>query len=269
MKILFLGGGNMAGAMIGGLAGKLYAAADIGVIEIDAGARERLARQWGVQVLPAAAEPVRQAQVVVLAVKPQQLREAVAAAKPFLANPLVISIAAGIRGSDLAGWLGSERIVRCMPNTPALVGAGITGAAALAGATEADRETADRILQAVGEVVWLKDEGLLDAVTAVSGSGPAYVFYFIEAMVEAGVRLGLDEAAARQLAQATFAGAARLATQSPDSLATLREKVTSKGGTTAAALDSLARDGVADAIGRAVQAAHTRAGELAEQFGRS
>lgn len=269
MRILFVGGGNMATAMIGGLAGKRYQPAEIGVIEPDDAARSRLAARWPLAVLPHADERIRSADLIVLAVKPQQMREAVAALRPFIAQPLAISIAAGIRASDLADWLGSRRIVRCMPNTPALIGAGISGAAALPGVSDADREAAEAILRAVGDVVWVEREALLDPVTAISGSGPAYVFYFVEAMVAAGVKMGLAEDQAKRLALATFVGAARLAQESADPVATLREKVTSKGGTTAAALESLTHDDVAGAIGRALAAADRRARELAEAFGKS
>lgn len=267
MKILFLGGGNMAGAMIGGLAGKLYAPSDIAVIEINDNARQRLHERWGVQVFAAPDATMRTAQVCVLAVKPQQMREAVEALAPQLAQPLIISIAAGIPGKSLASWLASERIVRCMPNTPALVGAGMTGATALSGASAEDRQLAESILRAVGEVVWVDEEPLLDAVTALSGSGPAYVFYFVEAMVKAGCEMGLSPEQAKQLALATFAGASKLAQNSEDPVSVLREKVTSKGGTTAAALDSMASDNVASLIGRALHAARNRAEELGQAFG--
>jgi pyrroline-5-carboxylate reductase len=180
----------------------------------------------------------------------------------------VLSIAAGIRARDLARWLGTQGIVRAMPNTPALIGQGVTGLAALAPVTAQQRSLAARILSAVGRVVWFDDEGALDAVTAISASGPAYVFYFIEAMIAAGRAEGLTEPQARELAIGTFEGAAQLAARSGEPVSVLRERVTSKGGTTAAALASLEADRVAAAIARAIHAAKLRAQELGDEFGR-
>jgi pyrroline-5-carboxylate reductase len=196
------------------------------------------------------------------------MREAATALAPLLRDQLVISVAAGIRAADLSRWLGGHaRIVRSMPNTPALVGEGVTGLAALPGLPQADRDTADTILRAVGQTVWVEHEGLLDAVTAVSGSGPAYVFYFMESMHRAALALGLDDDQARRLTLATFAGAARLAASSDEPPAVLRERVTSKGGTTAAALAVLGERGVQQDIVDALAAACRRSVEMGDEFG--
>jgi pyrroline-5-carboxylate reductase len=206
----------------------------------------------------------------VLAVKPQQMREVAAALLPQLtgAKPLLVSIAAGIRGADLARWLkGYGAIVRTMPNMPALIGQGITGMVAMEGVSNAQKAAADDIMKAVGATVWLDDEALIDPVTAVSGSGPAYVFYFIEAMQQAAEELGLSAEQGKQLALATFMGAAQLAARSPDEVAVLRERVTSKGGTTYAALTSMEQSGVKRAIVEAIKAASNRGRELGEQMG--
>jgi pyrroline-5-carboxylate reductase len=182
----------------------------------------------------------------------------------------VLSIAAGIRAADISRWLGGHQaIVRTMPNTPALIGQGITGAYAMSGVTELQKESADALLRAVGSTVWVTDEAQIDAVTAISGSGPAYVFYFIEAMQQAATELGLSAEQGRQLAQATFAGAAGLASQSDEPVSLLRERVTSKGGTTYAALTSMEASGVKAALVKALHAAADRGRELGEEFGRS
>jgi pyrroline-5-carboxylate reductase len=207
--------------------------------------------------------------VVVLAVKPQQMREVAAALQPQLAKqPLLLSIAAGIRGADLSRWLGGYgAIVRSMPNTPALIGRGITGMVAMPGASEQQRAHADSIMRAVGQTVWLDDEALIDPVTAVSGSGPAYVFYFLEAMQQAAQEMGLSAAQGRELALATFTGAAELAAQSDDPVEVLRQRVTSKGGTTHAAISSMEQAGVKQAIIEAMKAAAARGRELGDELG--
>jgi pyrroline-5-carboxylate reductase len=267
MKIAFIGGGNMAAALIGGMkrAGLDH---PVAVLEIDAARRKQLEDQHGATAHGEAGEWLAKCEAIVLAVKPQQMRIAVESIRPFLARPLVLSIAAGMRASTLARWLGSDVIVRTMPNTPALIGAGITGAAALAGVTPGQRDLAEQILGAVGQVVWFDNESLLDPVTAISGSGPAYVFFFIEAMQQAALDMGLDDAQARTLAVQTFVGAARLAATSPEPVSVLRERVTSKGGTTAAALASLEADEVRSAIVRALKAANARAKELGDELDR-
>jgi pyrroline-5-carboxylate reductase len=269
MHITFIGGGNMATALIGGLVAKGFAAQSIKVVEVVPEARKRLADAFGVTCVeqPAAATPL--GDVVVLAVKPQQMREVARALAPSLRGELVLSIAAGIRLADIGRWLGGHaRLARCMPNTPALIGAGVTGLYARAEAGPEGRRNAQAILEAVGEVIWVEDEALLDPVTAVSASGPAYVFYFIEALEQAARELGIDAAGARRLAIGTFRGAAELAARSPDAPGTLRERVTSKGGTTERALAAMQADRVADAIVRAVRAANERARELGDEFGK-
>ena len=269
LKISFIGGGNMAAALIGGLAGRLTAGGDIHVVDINTHALARLRQQFGVTVAQQIDAAVAASDVVVLAVKPQQMRDVAAQLKPHLKEQLVLSIAAGIRGADLSRWLGGHgAVVRTMPNTPALIGQGITGMAALPGVSAGQRASADAIMRAVGGTVWLDDESLIDPVTAVSGSGPAYVFYFIEAMQQAAQELGLSAEQGTQLAIATFTGAAQLAAQSPDPVSVLRERVTSKGGTTYAALQSMEHAGVKQAIVQALHAAAARGKELGEEFGR-
>ncbi len=269
LKIAFIGGGNMAQALIGGLAGKLTAAANIHVVDVMPDTLSALVQRFGVTTAAAPSDALSSADVIVLAVKPQQMREVVASVKPYVKSQLLLSIAAGIRAADLSRWLGGHQaIVRTMPNTPALVGKGITGAVAMAGVSEVQKQTADAILRAVGETVWIADEVQIDAVTAISGSGPAYVFYFIEAMQQAAVELGLTAEQGRQLAQATFAGAAELAIRSDEPVALLRERVTSKGGTTYAALTSMEASGVKAALVKALHAAADRGKELGEEFGK-
>ena len=267
MNITFIGGGNMAAALIGGLLGKGHAAAGLCVVEPQAEARARLAAQFGVSCVgTVAAAPLGEA--VLLAVKPQQMRAAAAALQPHLAQELVISIAAGIRLSDLSRWLGGYAcMVRCMPNTPALVGAGITGLYAGTAVGAQQRTLAETILGTVGATLWVADESMLDPVTAISGSGPAYVFYFIEALQLAATEMGFSGADARKLAIETFLGAARLAARSAEDVMLLRERVTSKGGTTERALASMQADRVKELIVRALHAANERAHELGEQLG--
>lgn len=269
MKITFIGGGNMASALIAGLAGQLTAGANIHVIDPNPDQLARLAHNFGVTTAPKVDDAVGRSDVIVLAVKPQQMREVAAGLLAQLGGkPLLLSIAAGIRGADLARWLGGYgAIVRTMPNTPALIGRGITGMVAMDGVTAQQKQAADDIMKAVGATVWLEDEALIDPVTAVSGSGPAYVFYFIEAMQQAAQELGLSAEQGKQLALATFAGASQLAAQSPDEVSVLRERVTSKGGTTYAALMSMEQSGVKQAIVDAVKAASARGRELGEQLG--
>lgn len=270
LKIAFVGGGNMASALIAGLAGKLTAGQNIHVVDPNVAALEKLRAQFGVTTAPQADAALAGYDVIVLAVKPQSMREVAAQLLPLLggATPLVLSIAAGIRGADLSRWLGGYgAIVRCMPNTPALIGQGITGMVATAGVSAAQKEAADAIMKAVGATVWLDDEAMIDPVTAVSGSGPAYVFYFIEAMQEAAAELGLTSEQGKQLALATFTGAAQLAAQSSEPVALLRERVTSKGGTTYAALTSMEQSGVKGAIVAAVKAAAARGKEMGDELG--
>lgn len=270
MRIGFIGGGNMATALIGGLIARGTPAGAMRVVDPSAPQREALQLRFGVAAYErAGADALDGVDLLVLAVKPQQMREAVDALPPLAAGVLVVSIAAGIRARDLARWLGGHRrVVRAMPNTPALVGRGITGLAALPGVGSAERAVAEQVLGAVGPTVWVDDESLLDAVTAVSGSGPAYVFLFIEALEEGARALGLDAAQARALAVHTVAGAAQLALQSGEPPATLRERVTSKGGTTAAALAVMESGQLRRLVADALGAAQRRSVELGDEFGR-
>ncbi|MEW6132555.1 MAG: pyrroline-5-carboxylate reductase [Pseudomonadota bacterium] len=267
-SISFIGGGNMATAIIGGLLADGTPAASIEVVDVSGDTCARLTRQFGVKACTAPAE-AQLAGVIVLAVKPQQLPEVAKQLAPRLRGQLVVSIAAGVRLADLVRWLGGyARIVRAMPNTPAMVGAGISGLFAGEALEEADRSAAESILRAVGAVVWVGDEGELDWVTALSGSGPAYVFHFIEAMEEAGIKGGLSGEVARRLALHTVFGAAKLALEAGEDPAVLRAKVTSRGGTTERALASLDADGFIDMIARAVNAAAARSKELGDELGR-
>lgn len=268
MKITFIGGGNMATALIGGLLRKGWSPQGIGVIEIDKAARERIERDLGVRAHADITSVTPDVECVVLAVKPQQLRGVAESLAPRVHHALVVSIAAGIRVCDLSRWLGGHpRIVRAMPNTPALVLAGMTGLYAAPEVSQSDRDTAQSILSAAGSTLWVEIEARIDGITAISGSGPAYVFYFIEALQQAAVELGFDADAARMLAQETFAGAIKLAQASDDNVATLRARVTSKGGTTERALGQLEKDGVRQAIVRATHAAAMRSRELGDELG--
>jgi pyrroline-5-carboxylate reductase len=267
MNICFIGGGNMATALVGGLIGKGFPATQIGVVEINAESRARLQHEFSVRVFAKIAEGIQGADIIVLAVKPQQLREVAQQLAPNLNGQLLLSIAAGIRATDLARWSGSRQIVRAMPNTPALIQSGMTGLYALSEVSETQRAQAQRILDAVGETLWLQDETMLDAVTAISGSGPAYVFYFIEALQRAAEELGFDAAAARRLSQATFVGASKLAASSTEDTSVLRARVTSKNGTTERALLSLATNRVADHVVAATQAAAARSREMGDELG--
>jgi pyrroline-5-carboxylate reductase len=270
MKITFIGGGNMADALIGGLLRKGFSAADLRVVEISAEARRKLEDKYGVACFDHAHGTIRDGDIVVLAVKPQQMRKAVQSLGIAPNSHLVVSIAAGMRLTTISQWSGgATRLVRAMPNTPALIGEGVAGLYPMSNAVTAqDRKDAETILGAVGKTVWIEHEGQMDAVTAVSGSGPAYVFYFIEAVEEAARELGLPTAVAHRLALETFTGAAKLAASSSDPVAVLREKVTSKGGTTERALASMAKDRVKDAIVRAIRAANDRGKELGEELGK-
>lgn len=273
LPIVFIGGGNMAGALIGGLLRQGHAPSAITVIEPFEATRSQLGAVHGVTTAPdalaaTAVAALQHAALLVWAVKPQVLKAAVQPVVARLpATALHLSVVAGIRSDSIAGWLHTDRVVRAMPNTPALVGRGITGLFARAGVTEADRACVEQVLAPTGQTLWMDSEPQLDVVTALSGSGPAYVFYFIEAMTEAGVAMGLPETQARRLAIATFDGAAALAAQSDESAATLRARVTSKGGTTHAAISSMESADMKRHFIRAMEAARTRAGELGDEFG--
>jgi pyrroline-5-carboxylate reductase len=270
MKITFIGGGNMADALIGGLLRKGFAPADLRVVDVVPEARRRLEDKYGVACFDNARSALREKDVILLAVKPQQLREAVKSLGIAANSHLMISIAAGMRLTTIARWCGGyTRLVRAMPNTPALIGQGVTGLHPMSGdVTAQDRKDAETVLGAVGTTVWIERESQMDAVTAVSGSGPAYVFYFIEALEEAARELGLPVEVAKRLALDTFTGAARLAASSPDPVAALREKVTSRGGTTERALACMTKDRVKEAIVRAIRAANDRGRELGDELGR-
>ncbi len=269
MKIGFLGGGNMAAAIIGGLVRQGMSADNIHVLDLQPGNCERLTQRYGVSAATSVDDRLLAADLIVLAVKPQNAKDALEPLSGKLDHQLLLSIAAGLRVADLSRWLGGhKRIVRCMPNTPALISAGVSGLFADPSVDDAGREGAEQLMAAVGSVVWVDDESGIDAVTAVSGSGPAYVFHFIEALEAGGRSLGFDEATARRLAIDTVLGAARLAAESEEAPSVLRERVTSKGGTTAAALASLAESGVFDALVRAIAAADARARELGDELGK-
>jgi len=271
MRSTFVGGGNMASAMIGGLLARGAEAGDVRVVEPLAQQRSQLATRFAaVSISPAAsADVVAGADIVILAVKPQQMQDAARQLSPFIGGvPVVLTIAAGVRCGDLSGWLaGYDRIVRAMPNTPALIGAGISGLYATPQAAP-HAGAAVRVLEACGEVIRCEHERDLDAVTGVSGSGPAYVFYFLEALEQAAKDLGLAAGDARKLAYATFAGSVALAQQSAEPPATLRANVTSKGGTTARALDVLDAANVNLHFIAAVKAAAARASELGDEIAR-
>ncbi len=270
-KLAFIGAGNMASALAAGLIGKRCGGPDVLAIDIHPPALESWAQQ-GVLTASRPGPELSRQRIWVFAVKPQVMKETVLACKPYLqADTLVISVAAGIPATAISEWLGEPdkpfaRVIRCMPNTPAFIGCGITGLMALAQVDEADKAIAKQLLGSVGEVVWVENDAAIDAVTAVSGSGPAYVFLFLEALIQGGVDQGLTPEQSRQLALATLNGATQLATLSPEPPAVLRERVTSKGGTTAAALNVMNQGDFAPLVQRAVQAARERAAELAREF---
>ncbi|MBC7781837.1 MAG: pyrroline-5-carboxylate reductase [Proteobacteria bacterium] len=272
MNLCFVGGGNMACALIGGLLRNGFAAGDLTVIDVDVAQRERLSARFGVAVfatVAAAASAVAASDCVVLAVKPQHVRGVAQALQPLRASQLVVTIAAGVRIVDLARWLGGHhRIARAMPNTPALIGQGIAGLYAGAALEAADRGVVERILGAVGAVLWVEREVQIDALTAVSGSGPAYVFLLIEALEAAAREVGFDATQSRQLALATFAGASALAASDVDPPEVLRARVTSPGGTTERGIAAFEAGGVRAAFVRAVTAANQRASELGDAYGR-
>ncbi len=266
--IAFIGGGNMASAIIGGLLKSGRSPGDILVLEPNAEQRSRLQRDLSVITLEAPGSVLQRAGIVVWAIKPQNFKSAAEANLPHIDKALQFSVMAGIRSDDMAKALGSQRIVRSMPNTPALIGQGIAGLYARPAVTALERKEIERLLAPTGRTLWVNAEADLDAVTALSGSGPAYVFYFVEAMMQAAVEMGLSEEQGQQLALATFSGSAALAQGSAETPAVLRERVTSKGGTTYAALTSMEASGVKPAIVKALKAAQRRAIELGDEFGR-
>ena len=266
LPMAFIGGGNMAQAMLSGWLRQGVPAAQIHVVEPLAPTRQQLQQTHVVHCHASADTLPGDTRLLVWAIKPQVFEEVASPLAGRFGHALHLSVAAGVRSDSMARWLQSERIVRAMPNTPALVGLGQTGLFARAAVHAPERDHIEQLMQAIGQTIWVAQETLLDAVTAVSGSGPAYVFYFIEAMVSAGVRMGLSAEQAHQLAVGTFVGAAELARSSKDSPAVLRDKVTSKGGTTYAAISRMQSDGLADLIAAALQAAHQRSIELGDSL---
>jgi pyrroline-5-carboxylate reductase len=263
----FIGGGNMASAIIGGLVRQGLPPAGIEVVEPFAPARDKLRAQFGVAAQERAGTGLERAELIVWAVKPQTFKEAAAQARAHIADALHLSVAAGIRSDSIAQWLGTQRIVRSMPNTPALIGKGMTALYARPGVSAQDKSRVERVIATTGESLWVQEESQLDAVTALSGSGPAYVFFFLEAMTQAGTEMGLPRDQAYRLAVGTFAGAAELARASQDPPDVLRQRVTSKGGTTHAAITSMDEDRVQALFIKALHAARQRARELGDEFG--
>jgi pyrroline-5-carboxylate reductase len=275
--ITFIGGGNMGRALISGLLANGFEPNQISVVEANAITALKLYEDFGVQgigALEQIAFDFSKNNVVVMAIKPQDFNVVAKGLASKLKHasapgPLILSIAAGIRLKDMSRWLDHARCVRAMPNTPALIGKGITGLFADAAVNDSDRALAETICNAVGQAVWVAEEKLMDAVTAVSGSGPAYVFAFLEAMQSAGEKLGLDAQTARKLAYATLEGATQLAHNSDEHAGILRERVTSKGGTTAAALDVMKQHGWHEILEKAVDAASQRGKTMGDELGQS
>jgi len=267
LPMAFVGGGNMANAMIGGLIRHGAASSAIRVVEPFAATAQALQAQHGVAVQPAADASLKDCALVVWAVKPQVFKQAALLTAPHVPQGLHLSVAAGITSNSIAQWLHTERVVRAMPNTPALVGLGQTGLYARSAVSQAEKAAITDMMGLMGQSLWVDTEDLLDAVTALSGSGPAYVFYFLEAMVDAGVHMGLTPAQAHQLAVGTFVGASELARSSSDTPAVLRERVTSKGGTTFAALSVMQEKGLHAILLKAMQAAQERAKNLGQELG--
>ena len=275
--ITFIGGGNMGRALISGLLASGFSSNQISVVEANSATILKLHEDFGVQGIGALEELTfnfSKNNVVVMAIKPQDFNLvakglALKLKHASAPGPLILSIAAGIRLKDMSRWLDHARCVRAMPNTPALIGKGITGLFADAAVNESDRELAQTICNAVGQSIWVSEEKLMDAVTAVSGSGPAYVFAFLEAMQSAGEKLGLDSKSARKLAYATLEGATQLAHNSDEHAGVLRERVTSKGGTTAAALEVMKQEGWNEILEKAIDAANQRGKAMGDELGKS
>ncbi|VVM85268.1 Pyrroline-5-carboxylate reductase [Pseudomonas fluorescens] len=268
-RIAFIGAGNMAASLIGGLRAKGLDAAQIRASDPGAETRAKVNAEHGIEVFADNADAIKDADVVVLAVKPQAMKAVCEAIRPSLKpNQLVVSIAAGITCASMTHWLGAQPIVRCMPNTPALLRQGVSGLFATAEVSAEQRQQAEELLSAVGIALWLNEEQQLDAVTAVSGSGPAYFFLLIEAMTAAGVKLGLPADIAAQLTLQTALGAAHMAVASDVDAAELRRRVTSPAGTTEAAIKSFQAGGFEALVEKALGAAAHRSAEMAEQLGR-
>lgn len=268
-RIAFVGAGNMAASLIGGLLAQGVAASAIRASDRGDEQRARISAEHGIETFADNAEAIRGADVVVLSVKPQVMKEVCLVLAPHLEpQQLVISIAAGITCASLEQWLGAVPLVRCMPNTPALLRQGVSGLYASARVSATQREHAQQLLGAVGLALWLDEEQLIDAVTAVSGSGPAYFFLLIEAMTAAGEKLGLPREIAAQLTLHTALGAARMAVASDVEASELRRRVTSPAGTTEAAIRTFQAGGFEQLVDDALNAAAQRSAELAEQLGR-
>ena len=265
--IAFIGGGNMASAIISGLLGQGFQPSQIDVVEPFEEARQKLQSRYGVTAQDAAGPYLQRATMVVWAVKPQTFKDAALQSCAHTANALHLSVAAGIPSDSIARWLGTGRIVRAMPNTPALIGKGITGLFARAAVAPEDRKMVEQTIATTGEWLWLDDEQQLDSLTAISGSGPAYMFYFMEAMTEAGAQMGLTREQAYKLAVATFIGAGELARASTEPAEVLRQRVTSKGGTTHAAITSMEGSQMKALFIKAMHAAQARAAEMGREFG--
>jgi pyrroline-5-carboxylate reductase len=267
-SIAFLGGGNMASAMIGGLIKQGMHPSDILVVEPYEPTRDKLFQDFGIQAMSEPAKSLSAAGLIIWAVKPQVFKEAAQQKGNFASTALHFSVAAGIRSDSIATWLKTNNVVRSMPNTPALIGKGITALFARPAVTDVGKAWVERVVASMGEFLWLKEESQLDAVTAISGSGPAYVYYFLEAMTDAAQKMGLSAEQGRRLAIATFSGASELAHRSDEPLETLRQRVTSKGGTTYAALMAMEADDIKPHFIKAMQAAELRAKELGDEFGK-
>ena len=265
--IAFIGGGNMASAIIGGLLKQGFEPGQIDVVEPFEEARQKLQANFSLAAHAASGPFLGQADLLVWAVKPQSFKDAASQTREFAPRASHLSVAAGIPSGSIAQWLGSDRVVRAMPNTPALIGKGICGLYARPAVTPADRSLVEQVIDTTGQWLWLPDEQQLDGVTALSGSGPAYVFYFLEAMTEAGAQMGLAPEQACQLAVATFIGAGELAKASPEPPEVLRQRVTSKGGTTDAAIKAMQASQVKEHFMAALHAARNRAQEMGEEFG--
>ena len=267
-RIAFIGAGNMAASLIGGLRAQGVDASAIRASDHGAEQRAKISAEHGIQTFAANAEAIVGADVIVLAVKPQVMKAVcLDLAAHIGANQLIVSIAAGITCASLENWLGPRAIVRCMPNTPALLRQGVSGLYANSQVSATQRQQAEQLLSAVGLALWLEQEQQIDAVTAVSGSGPAYFFLLIEAMTAAGEKLGLPRDTAAQLTLHTALGAARMAVASEVDAAELRRRVTSPAGTTEAAINSFQAGGFEALVEQALNAAARRSAELAEQLG--
>ena len=267
-RIAFIGAGNMASSLIGGLLAKGLDASQICATARSEETRDKVAAEYGIDVFADNTHAIQDADVIVISVKPHIMKSVCQALRPHLKpHQLVVSVAAGITCASLLNWLGQQPLVRCMPNTPSRVGKGASGLFATIDVTAEQRQQADDLLNAVGITVWVEEEAQMDAVTAVSGSGPAYFFLLIEAMTLAGVKLGLPRETAETLAEQTALGSAHMAVASDVDASELRRRVTSPGGTTEAAIKSFQASGFEAMVEKALSAAAHRSAELAEQLG--